>query len=91
MNIALDWQVLSPQWLLTFAHFLWQAKVVAAILGVVLQLTKKASAGVKYAAAYCAMTALLLCVVATFAFINANSDGRIFVIRKTAVPPDPGN
>ena len=55
--LALGWALL---------HFLWQGALIAMLLGSVNLLLRKAGAGLRYAAAYAAMLAMLAACVGTF-------------------------
>ncbi len=79
MSTAIDWQVLSQQWLVTLIHYLWQAAIVGILLAIALRLSARASASLRYTLACLAMSALPACAVATLAFVQASSDSSVFV------------
>jgi beta-lactamase regulating signal transducer with metallopeptidase domain len=74
MSVAIEWQTLSLQLVITFAHFLWQAVSVGAILAVSLWLASNAEAKTRYALASLAYLALPICVVVTFATVCLSGD-----------------
>ncbi|MCG8651739.1 MAG: M56 family metallopeptidase [Pirellulales bacterium] len=86
MSITVDWHELSVQLVITLAHFLWQAVVVAG-LWVIVERTlmslhrrdgrsgapaKGAGSNVRYASATLAFLALPTCVLATYTFVHAS-------------------
>lgn len=74
MNVAIEWQILSLQLVVTFAHFLWQAVLVGAVLAVSLRLASQAESKTRYALACLAFLSLPICVVLTFATVCLDSD-----------------
>ena len=79
IDFAIDWHLLSQQWLMTLVHFLWQAIIVGVILSVMLRLLAKTSARLRYAFSCAALFALPVLALATFAWVNSTSQQSVWL------------
>ncbi len=70
MSSSIDWQTLSVQLIMTFAHFLWQGALIGGVLFCLLRLCCSQTANTRYIISSIALALLPVCVGVTFVVVH---------------------